>query len=45
MKRTNLVTYQFGECFRVYEDTDGRLYYRFNGQLHGTFIEYCYVLE
>ena len=41
MKRTNLVTYQYGRFRRVYIDDDGKLYFRFNGHLHGTHREYC----
>ena len=41
MKRTNLITYQYGKFRRVYEDKDGKLYYRMGGHIHGIFKEYC----
>lgn len=43
MKRTNLVTFENGKAYRVYKDTDGKLYYKYGGHLCGTFIEYCKV--
>lgn len=41
MKKTGLVTYQYGKYRRVYEDKDGNLFYRMNGFWHGTYREYC----
>lgn len=41
MKRTDLITFDNGKAYRVYEDRDGRLYYRMQGVLHGTWKEYC----
>lgn len=41
MKRTNMFTYDQGNAYRVFQDTDGRLYYRAHGHLNGTFPEYC----
>ena len=41
MKRTDLVTYEYGKTRRVYMAGDGRIYYRYRGQWFGTFINYC----
>ena len=41
MKRTDMKTYQYDRYRRVYQDEDGKLYYRMNNQWHGTFREYC----
>ena len=41
MKRTNLMTYQFGRCRRVYMDDNENLYFRYKGHLYGTYREYC----
>lgn len=41
MKRTNLVTYEYGRYRRVYADSNGKLYFRYNGFLHRTHREYC----
>lgn len=41
MKRTNLMTYQFGRYRRVYADSNGNLFFRYDGHLHGTYREYC----
>lgn len=43
MKRTNLHTYEYGRARRVYMDKDGKLYFRANGVVMGTFREYCYA--
>lgn len=49
-KRTNLVTYAFGERRVVYVCTEegeykGKLFYRWRGFWHGTFKEYCFEWE
>ena len=33
--------FENGKAFRVYEDKDGRLYYKAYGVLRGTWPEYC----
>lgn len=43
MKRTNMTTYEYGKSRRVFQDTDGRLYFRKGGRLYGTSTEYCTV--
>ena len=41
MKRTDLITFDFGKAYRVYQDKDGRLYYKAKGHWCGTWPEYC----
>lgn len=41
MKRTDLITFDNGEAYHVYEDKNGRFYYRAQGVLHGTWKKYC----
>ena len=40
MKRTDMITYDHGDAYRVYEE-EGRLYYRAHGTICGTWPEYC----
>ena len=40
-KRTDLITFENGDAFRIYKDESGKLYYRRFGFWHSTFIEYC----
>ena len=41
MKRTDMITFDMGKAYRVYEDKDGRLYYRAHGTVFGTWIDQC----
>lgn len=43
LRKTDLVTYEYGKTRRVYKANDGRLYYRVENHWCGTSAEYCSV--
>ena len=43
MKRTHLLTNEYGKARRVYEDEDGNLFFRVDHSYHGTYRSYCFA--
>lgn len=41
IKKTNMTTYEYGKHRIVYTNDKGKLFYKFNRHLMGTFKEYC----